>query len=118
MGFSQADREKLLPGVVKKFQDALYWGSPNQAIEFVSADRRRDMMTQLSKDVDGIRIVESKIGAINYSEESRKATAEVTIKFFKVPFYIVTERIELQEWQFTLSDGWKLNSKSDKPKGS
>lgn len=113
MGLSKVDREKLLPKEVKKFQEALYWSQSQEALQYVREDRRAEVGPDLFKSLENTRVVESKTGSIEYDADSYKATVTVLVRFYKVPFYIVTDRTEKQVWEFTLSDGWKYVSKGE-----
>ena len=66
------------------------------------------MVEQLKKDRDKERLVDSKVDYVDFSDDAFSAKVDVTFKFFKVPFYIVTERKEQQTWRFAFGKGWKL----------
>lgn len=95
---------------IKKFGDALFWGRGEAALY---ADRNADPSVQkgLSIDRDKIKIVESKISNIEYSDDTYTAEVEYLIRFYRIPFYIVTDSKEKQVWKFHLGDNWYLFSR-------
>ncbi len=111
VGITAGDRKGLLPDQLSKFNNALFWGRGQDALRYVTPEGRDSVLEQLRKGRDEERVVESKVGIIDFSEDGYDATVDVTFKYFKVPFYIVTERKELQKWKFTISDGWKLTNR-------
>lgn len=110
MGLSRSDREMLLPKQVKKFHEALYWGKPMEAVSMVKEESREAAAEELQKKIEGVRIVESKMESVQYKDESQKATVKVNIRHYKVPFYVVVDRIEEQSWEFSRSNGWQYVS--------
>jgi len=111
VGITAGDRQALLPNELTKFNTALFWGRAPDALAYVLPESRESVQAQLRKGRDQERLVESKVDNIDYSEDGYDATVEVTFKYFKVPFYIVTERHEVQKWRFTIRNGWKLLSR-------
>lgn len=111
LGVTKSDRTALLPTTLKRFHDSLYWGKPQEAMELVVSDARPELSEELQAIAEDERVVDSKIRRVDFSEDASNAKVQVAIKFFKVPFYIVNERRELQEWTFSVSNGWKLRDR-------
>lgn len=117
LGVTQGDREALLPQHMRRFQDALYWGDPQKALIYVQPAARPKISTQLRTRDDEERIVESRVDQVNFENDSYKASVEVTVKYYKVPFYVVTKRRESQEWDFDVTNGWQLVARNVTPVG-
>lgn len=113
LGLSKADREKLLPGVLKEFHNKLYWGDVMGTGQYVKEEGRADTVETLRKSIDGYRVVESKVEGITHNEESEKADVRVNIRSYKIPFYIVEDHHYIEKWEFTLSDGWQYVSQKE-----
>lgn len=112
MGLSQSDRERLLPREVKRFHDYLYWGKPLDALGLVKESDREMVAKDIEKELEGVRIIEAKIDRVEFLDNANAAEVSVTVKRFKVPFYIVEDFKQKQRWEFTLSDGWRYVSKT------
>lgn len=112
MGATESDRQQLLSDRVKDFHSALYWGAPGKAINFVAPAARSAVAPSLKSDRDSEKIVESTVRDIQFSESSKIAKIEVVTRFFRVPYYIVKERTEREEWRFSFGDGWMLTGRT------
>jgi len=110
IGVSEADRQSLLQERVLDFQRAVYWGRPEAALAFVKADVRDDLWRVIRAKGDEEKIVDSKIEYIKFEEESYAAEVDVAVKYYRVPFYVVEERVERQQWTFTIADGWRYSA--------
>ena len=55
---------------------------------------------------------------LDFDEDGSRATVTITTKRFKVPFYVVEDYTEDQQWEFSISDGWKFVSATPTPKDS
>lgn len=107
VGATADDRRALLGQQVKKFGEALYWGK-GDAVLFVDRDADSQVRKGLSIDRDDIRIVETKLKNVEYSEDTYTAEIEFLIRFYRIPFYVVTDSKEKQVWKFRLGDNWWL----------
>lgn len=109
LGVTAADREKLLAERIRAFNDALSAGGPGDAEQLLVPEKRTELAREIRKLRKSERVVDTKIEAVGFEDDSYKAKVEVTVRAYKVPFYIVNERIEEQEWQFvSVSSGWLL----------
>ncbi len=111
LGVTRSDRVALLPVNLKRFHDSLYWGKPQEALELVLNESRAKVSEEIQGVAEDERIVDSRIRKVDFSEDASDAKVQVSVKYFKVPFYIVNERREMQEWTFSVSDGWMLKSR-------
>lgn len=113
-GVTPASRRGLLPENIKKFHDALYWGTPTEIMRYVDEKGREVISKQVSDMQDKERVVESKVKNIEFDDDAYEAEVNVNVRSFKVGYYVVTDRIEKQTWAFSLSDGWKIVSREIK----
>lgn len=108
MGVSESDRHRLLNEKVNDFNRVRTWGESLQIVAFATNDLRPKL--ERSLPVKGKeKIVETEVITTDYEQESKKASVQARIKYFRVPYYVVEERIEKQSWEFNLSEGWKLS---------
>lgn len=111
MGATPSDREKLLAKDIKKFNEALYWGNPGRALAYTDDVARMTVSDQIKARRDTERIVESKVSNMEFEPSSYKANVEIQVKYYKIPYYLVTERTEVQDWEFFVGSGWKLTGR-------
>lgn len=110
LGLTETDRQKLLGKSIKEFQDALYWGKPDEAMMYVK-DEKKGALNELIFEIGkGERVTESSIERTEFDEGSYHSKVRVLVRSFKVPYYIVNQRIDAQEWEFSVSGGWLLTA--------
>ena len=107
-GATEGDRKALLEPEARKFADAMVLGNKSLAATVVMPESWPSISKQIRSRNEEERVVETKLDDVQYSDEARKATVTVKVRYFQVPFYIVKLRIEEQHWEFTMGDGWKL----------
>lgn len=117
LGVTRSDRERLLAEQIKKFQEVLFWGNPNEALRFARDDARDDVRRYLKQISQEERVVESKVKSIDFSGNSYAAEVEVGVKYYRVPYYLVNERFENQKWEFSTVGGWKIVAIGGSPQG-
>jgi hypothetical protein len=112
-GLTEGSRQGLLPESLKNFNEALQWGSSQDAINYIDPEGQdiENMANQIQQLAQEEKVVESKILGIDFKENAFKAIVNVNVRAYKVPYYVVTDRKEKQIWKFSLSDGWKINSR-------
>jgi hypothetical protein len=110
-GVTQGDRKALGPEV-KKFADAIVWGSKSDALAIVADESREEIARELSGLSEEERVVDSKLDDVTWGEDAYTATVKLKVRFYKVPFYVVKNRIEEQQWQFAVGTGWRLTSRA------
>ncbi|NBW39918.1 hypothetical protein EBR25_02835 [bacterium] len=107
-GLLQSDRQRLLQEEVVRFNRVRMWGKQLQALSFAEPDSQatiRQFLVQHGKDE---RVVESEIESIEFSPDAYAAIVNSRVRYYRVPYYVVEERQENQEWSFSLSGGWKI----------
>ncbi len=117
IGVTEGDRQRLLAERLRNFKDALYWSEPGEALTFVVPENRVAMEPVFRRIRKEEKIVDSRTESVAFSDSGYKADVEVTFKYYRVPYYVVTERTEAQTWQFSIADGWLLASRSEKKTG-
>jgi len=110
-GATQGDRERLLSLDVKRFTEAMSWGSAGPILAFVDESAQKQVQEQLNEKADTERVVESKISNVDFANDSFDANVLVKVKYYRIPYYIVQERKENLGWKFTLGSGWRLMSR-------
>lgn len=108
LGVTGGDRRALFEQRVKDFNEALYWGHPEQAVAYVDPSVRAELVNQLRKENKGRRLVESKIDWVEFNDGVDEVSVDIVVKYFDEPVYIVQNRKESQRWRFSYSDGWQL----------
>ena len=111
-GVTPEDRRALLPAEVKKFSDALVWGSRQSALETVASESKEGVSKELRGLGEDEHIVESKIDDVEWNDSSFEAKVFVKFKYYKVPYYVVKTRTEEQQWVFYVGTGWKLKDRT------
>lgn len=110
-GVVESDRQELLAKEVKHYSDILSMGRPNDALVFVAADQVPTLGSELRKAMRQEKIVESAIDDVTFTNDSYDAEVMMRVKYYKVPVYIVDERMEKQHWTFSLASGWKMQAR-------
>lgn len=112
IGVTAGDRAALLPQHVKRFNDAVYWGRPDQAISFMTPECRKELAKVYNQRKRNERLTESAVEGVEINDESREATVDVLVRYLdlKAGTNVVNERRVKQEWVFSVSTGWQLKS--------
>lgn len=111
-GVTRSDREALLPKEVKRFNDALFWGNSGPIMSMVDESAREEIGNQVAEASDVERVVESKVLKVSYDEDAYEADVQVKVRFYRVPYYMVRDRVEHQRWKFSFNDGWQISARS------
>ncbi|MCB0328153.1 MAG: hypothetical protein KDD70_00780 [Bdellovibrionales bacterium] len=107
-GLLRSDRERLLQEEVTKFHRVRFWGKSMQALGFASDEGRESVGDFLRAHSEGEKVVESAIDFVDFQEDAYRAEVAARIKYYRVPYYVVEERIENQNWAFSVASGWKI----------
>ncbi|MCB0353970.1 MAG: hypothetical protein KDD64_10610 [Bdellovibrionales bacterium] len=111
-GISESDRQRLLERQVKEFHQALFWGKPSLALD-IAEEESRDELRRFMRDTKRKeRIIESQIEYLDFDDGSTEADVDVAVKYYRIPYYVVNERIERQHWRFSYASGWKFVSRA------
>ncbi len=111
-GVTQSDREALLPKDVKRFTDALFWGTSGPIMEMVDEPAKKQVSQQVAEATDVERVVESKVVSIDFGDGSYTAQVDLKVRYYRVPYYMVQDRVEIQQWQFSFNDGWQITDRN------
>lgn len=106
---TESGRQVLLNERVKEFGNSLYWGEVPAALVLVHPNKKSEFAKQLfdAKKLEE-RVVQSDIESINFKNNAYNAVVFFKIRSYRAPFYTVTDRLEQQAWEYSMSDGWQL----------
>ncbi len=110
-GVNSSGRQALLHETITEFHHALFWGQANEALEYVSPQHADTMRTELRSKRDKERVVESDVELVDFSPDSFNASVEVTERFHDFSTNSVSSRLEIEKWEYSMLDGWKLVSR-------
>lgn len=110
VGATEADRMALLTQRLKHFGEALYWNRGEAAL-YVDKEADAEVRKTLTMERENIRIVESRVKNIEYSKDVFTADVEFLVRYYRIPFYIVTDTTEKQVWKFHVGDHWYLQKR-------
>lgn len=113
MGLTKEDRASLLPGEVKRFQDARYWGNYLNALSYVLDESKDSIGKQLRRRPEGEKIVKSELREIELSPDGHEADVEVLMKRYDQNTLVVRNIEEVQHWRFLMGKGWRLLSMNE-----
>lgn len=111
LGVTEGDRSRLLSEQLQEFHEALYWGSAQQALRYVVPESREKLSRDLQRVGKEERIVDSKVDFVTFSPNAFEADVNITVRYYRVPYYVITERLEKQGWLFKVPGGWMLESR-------
>ncbi len=109
-GMTESDRQKLLGQRMKEFHEAISWGDADIAMGYVDPQKQEEVRPVIVSMTSDEKLVEGKIMSTAFAESAYDAHVRIKIKSYKVPFYLVKERIDEQDWKFDYSSGWLLVS--------
>ena len=115
LGVTKADRMQLLQVNVKRFNEALYWARPEEALTYVADTHRTDIAKSLKDLKRSEKIMESNVEEVNFTEDAYGADIEVQVRYLSItrPTNVIQSRTEKQNWKFSVSDGWQLVSRAE-----
>lgn len=111
VGATEGDRMALLNEEVKKFNAAVVWGNHTEAASYIAPESQLKLSAQFKDTTEEERIVDSKVTDVVWADSARDANVKVKTKFYRVPVYVVTTRIEEQHWVWS-GGAWKLVDRS------
>lgn len=111
-GVAESDRQAMLGSDVKKFTDALVWGSQMDALSMVQPEAQSEIAKQISTLGEGLKVVDAKVNNAVFTNDAYEAEVNLTLRFYESPYFVVKNQKESQKWVFSLSDGWKLKSRT------
>jgi hypothetical protein len=108
---SSKGQAKQLPEVIKLFNHNLYWGSLEQAAEYIVPENRSQFVRNAKSKRETEKLVDLEIGYIDFSDNNDSATVDIKVKYYRVPNYIIETRYDQQRWSFSrYSGGWLLEN--------
>lgn len=113
LGVTPVDRRNLLAAKIQSFNDALFFGAPGEAEEFAAPDKRAELERAIRRQRKEEKLVDMRVDSVGFESDAYRAIVDVTVRFYKVPFYVVNERTERQVWDFTVSSGWQLSQREE-----
>lgn len=109
-GMTQSDRMRLLGERIKEFNESLKWGDPQLPLQYIDESSLNEVRPIIERMVEQEKVVEMKVVSSAFSDDGYEATVRLKVKSFKIPYYIVNERMDEQQWRFGMSSGWQLLS--------
>jgi hypothetical protein len=104
---SSTARKDMLDERLSVFNHNLYWGSIDVASSYVHDDKRHDFHRQNQQRKKAERLVDFEIDSIDFNDDVRMATVQVSVRYFRIPSYIVQTRKEQQTWEYSrVNGGW------------
>jgi len=110
-GVNVSGRQKLLSETLTDFHHALFWGSTTEAMDFVSPAKSDELRILLKSHRKLGRVVESNVEFVDFSSDAYAADVEVTEKFHDFATNSLNTRLELEKWEYSFNEGWKLISR-------
>ena len=101
------NREQLLQSQLPVFHRAVYWGKLDEAMEFVDPAIRSSFISRQQSTRRAENLVEMNVDKVEFAEDSKSATVDVIVRYFRKPQYLVKERREQETWAFSRADGWQ-----------
>jgi hypothetical protein len=110
-GLNADARKDLFPKTFKAFYNEVVGSRFLNFDEFLVEEHQFKLVKQLRESRKVEKIVGGKLDFVDFNKAANKAVADVIVEYYKVPTYIVNERIERQTWIFTgPNTGWQLKS--------
>lgn len=107
-----AGKSNRLAERVEKFHQALYWGSPQEAVAFVQESTRREMVRTFIEEKQKQKLVDISIDYITYENEGDTAIIDVRVRYYPIPAYVIVTRIDQETWSFDrFGGGWYLKDR-------
>lgn len=107
VGATEGDRMALLDKEIKGFNSAIVWGNHTEAASYVAPESQLKLSSQFKDTTEEERIVDTKVTNVVWGDGAREATVQVKTKFYRVPVYVVNNRVEEQKWTWS-TGSWKL----------
>lgn len=108
-GLTEGSRESLLSPAATKFNEAVGWGDLSLAISMATDAYRTELRDQLVRDKDKIKIIDSSVDLSEFQNSAYSATIYMTVRAYTIPYYVAEPKKQIQHWEFSLSNGWKIS---------
>ena len=104
-------RADSLTRVQREYTNALRWGHPEIALEFVHPEMRASFIEQTQK-FKSIRIIDYDVGRVVWGAEQATATLVVTYRAYSMANMVEKEIRETQHWlRLTKRNDWVVEPK-------
>jgi hypothetical protein len=117
-GITAGQRSAKLAKTVNTFQDYVFWGDVNKALEFAEPDKRSLVAQAIRRLPKDERVVDAKMLLADYPEDAYDANVVVRSKSYDKTTLKVHERDVEQKWVFYMGSGWKISEFHEIPFGS
>lgn len=114
-GLTKLGRQEALESRLREFHNALFWGRFNSAVAFATPENESVLRNQFRNNQGKRRVVDSKVEYINFDEDAYKADVEMELRYHNLATNIVTPARKFEEWQFSVSDGWRIVAMTENP---
>lgn len=110
LGMTPADRRALFEERSVAFHNFVIWGATTPAARMVHSDARGRLSEKLKKMKKEEKIFEIKNEFVEFDDNAWRADAEVTVRYYRIPMYVVQERQEREIWEYSVTSGWELKA--------
>lgn len=107
-GFRSSDRQMKLGETLKEFKEGLYWGHLPKVLAYTDTQAQESVQKAFSRVGRSERITEVSVDNTSFDEDGYKAQVAMVVRYFRVPEYLVQERVDTQNWEYSFSEGWKM----------
>lgn len=111
VGLTEGSRKSLFPPAVSRFNEALGWGDISSVLAMVTDEYKSEIRDQLLRDKDKVKVIESIVDLTEFENSAYEATVYISMKAYRVPYYVAEPFKQKQYWVFSMSDGWKLSKR-------
>ena len=107
-GLTSGDRQIKLGESLRGVRDGLYWGQMQKVLAYSDSTIQPKIQNAFSRVGRSEKITEVSVDNTTVAEDGYKAEVAMVVRYFRVPEYLVQERVDTQQWEYTFSDGWKM----------
>lgn len=107
-GLTSSDRTRLLGERLKEYHEAIAWGDADLALQYVEPEKRAGIRPVIEAMSNEEKVTDTKVMSSIFDDSASNATIRIKIKSYKIPYYVVKDRIDEEEWEYGMSDGWLL----------
>lgn len=115
VGATASARRDLLKKTVEAFHNAIKSCDMTSAMTYISKEDnvlRDQVRSELRRNKEKQKIVTSSIDFVEFDDDAYFVDVEIRTKYFIVPYYVVNERLETEQWQFvSMGTKWQLKSR-------
>ncbi len=109
-------RLEQLNNRIESYWKGLRWRSPGSLVNMVDADDPAKFLSDITKRLDSIRIVDYSLLNSTLDQDKRNAMAVINYSYYQLNKQDLLSAQEVQHWQYQKGSGWRLKIESSKPK--